>query len=50
MNAYMNFRFAFLLLFAVVNGKEKPVPIVLSDGNWTQLLEGEWLVKLYVNN
>lgn len=36
----------FISTLACVSGKEKDVPIVLSEGNWTEMLQGEWLVEL----
>ena len=35
-----------LILFAACHAKEKAKPIVLNEDNWTDMLEGEWMVKL----
>ena len=41
-----------VLVFSIfghlTNAKEKSLAITLSEENWTEMLEGEWLVKLLV--
>ena len=40
---------AFFVIYVSVDAWDhKGVPVELGDGEWSEVLKGEWLVKLYV--